>query len=330
MTGLVVRSPDPDALADAFGLGPPRGPLIPVHPRAWRLETSDGAVFVKRVRYDEPDWWRPRAERGMAFERRALEAGAPMPRPVVPASPSQGYLARVDGHGPVRAYEWVDGKPYTAEAFDVSVWLGETMALLTSIEPGGAIEPGDHGLFSEEDWGAWLEEGSEQGRAWTSALESRLALIGELIGEVRSVLGGAADVCFTHLDVEPWNVIVTPSGPLLMDWDWLGPHSAWLVAAWSTVAFAPEDDVVRMRRTLDAYRHAGGVIGPSGRPALARRISLRLIRLSFNLWVSLGHRPATRAEREGAEQDALRQLESFPDRLRDVDRWAAVLTLAVR
>jgi Ser/Thr protein kinase RdoA (MazF antagonist) len=133
----VIRTPDPVAVTRAFGLGKLTAPVTPVargsSAGAFRLSTTLGEFYVKRIRRDQPEWWLVSAEVGMALERRAYEAGIPMPQPVSPNTPALGYAADVDGHGPVRVYEWIDGRRLTAED-EIPEWLGWVLAGLHRLQ----------------------------------------------------------------------------------------------------------------------------------------------------------------------------------------------------
>ncbi|WP_127499137.1 phosphotransferase [Actinoplanes solisilvae] len=123
----------------------------------------------------------------------------------------------------------------------------------------------------------------------------------------------AGDYVVTHRDVEPWNVLMSAKGPVLIDWDVAGPDSASLEAAHSTLEFARRGrqdapDAAAVHRTVDAYVSNGGT--PFGGPdVLARRAGLRLGRLAERLRMSLGDqdlgsRDLAAVERRAAEQIA--------------------------
>jgi hypothetical protein len=95
--------------------------------------------------------------------------------------------------------------------------------------------------------------------------------------------------------VEPWNVLITGAGPVLVDWDGAGPDSAGLELAHAAVEFAgsgrPAPDADAVRRTVRAYAEHGGMV-PTGPDVLVRRVGLLLGRLAGRLRMSLGEEPA--------------------------------------
>lgn len=290
--------PDPERVAQAFGLGNPRGPLTPLGDSppfsAWQLTCSEGPYFIKRIRADEPDWWRAYAERAMAYEQSALEAGFDMPSPFEPQTRFVGYTAHVDDAGPVRAYEWLDVRTLERDD-DIADWVGRTLALLHSIEPSSALadtadpfekwDREDYGLRTLDEWRSWFDDAvqasSELGQLGLTALDE----IARANVFVEESLRHVSDVVITHKDVEPWNIAMSSNGPILVDWDWIGRDSAWLVAAWAAIAYGAhqdareEPDADRACAVIRSYLTHGGQIA-SGPPwSMGRRVGLRLTRL---------------------------------------------------
>ncbi len=329
--------PDPNAVADAFALGRPKSPLAPaggaVVTTAWRLDTDIGRFLVKRVRLDEPDWWRAAAVSAMDFERRAITAGVSMPRPVEPDEPHLGVMARVDDSGPVRVYEWLDGHSLTKDD-DVAEWLGETLAILNSLDEAptremSPVELGEYGIHDRGDWRAWFAEARDRALPFGDVGLANLPGIAEATDFVARSLDGLHDLVITHRDVERQNIFVTADGPVLIDFDWIGRDSATLVAAWAAVSYAtfertaPDPD--RVRRVVDSYLAHGGSIDREPPYILARRVSLRLIRLAFNVWVALGHRPSVEEFQAYAIRTATEKIPTFPELLHQVRDWAVLV-----
>ena len=115
----------------------------------------------------------------------------------------------------------------------------------------------------------------------------------------------------THRDVEPWNVLITSAGPVLVDWDAAGPDSAGLVAAHAAYAFPGRG------RTLAAYVAHGGRLPRPG-DLFARRAGLMLSRLAWRVGVTLGNADPGSFEIAALDRTA-------GDRLRDLPAFVAEL-----
>jgi hypothetical protein len=271
------------AVTEAFGLGRPLAPPTPHSHRSaptWTLTTSDGRFLVKRVEVEgrEAD-----VARAAAFEQQVARAGIAVPRPVPPVTAAVGLATRVPGFGWLRLYEWIDGRDVRPED-DVAEWLGSTLAAIHALEAAPAPERYVYGQRPIEQWHAWLAAGERLHRRWAVRLRAGLDELVAVSAWVDAALERAGDYVMTHRDVEPWNVLLTPSGPVLIDWDPAGPDSASLEACHAAYAFGP------IERTLSAYVAAGGRLRADD-DLLARRVGLRLSRLGERLAISTGQLP---------------------------------------
>ncbi|HTF10901.1 MAG TPA: aminoglycoside phosphotransferase family protein [Asanoa sp.] len=308
---------DAAAVCASFGL-PERGATLVPHAyssaRTWRLTTGDGGRYiVKHV----PDGHSAEFETAMAFEQDAIAAGIPAPRPVRPPHPAVGCAARLPGGTLVRVSEWVDGRPVRAGE-DLADWLGATLARLHTVRPLAAAEPAVYGIFPPADWARWHAEAETQGRPWAGVLGERLADVAEATGWVAGAFAGARDYVLTHRDLEPWNLLVTTAGPVIVDWDGAGPDSAGLVAAHAAYAFGGGNGEAT-RRVLAAYvAHGGGLPPPADR--FARRAGLMLSRLVWRMQATLGREdpgPFPLDELDRTAADRLRDLPVFVADLRE-------------
>ena len=310
-----------------FGLGRPIGELAPLSYRSsqtWMLPTADGHVFVKHV---VADGWRDDFERAMAFERQARATGIAMPRPIAPArstpgatEPAGGYAVEVAGIGTVRAYEWVDGRAL-ADDDDVAEWLGSTLGRLHGLVPVGrdgtrVAGPEWYRLHDPQMWQGWLRDGRRQGRSWAPVLAQRLTAVLSAAQWVEQGFDNAGDYVVTHRDVEPWNVMMTRSGPVLIDWDTAGPDSARLEAAHATLAFAMRGravpDTGEVERTRAAYVREGGADLRGRDDAAARRVGILLGRLAERLRMSLGLQDAGPHDLREVEARAAQRISELP------------------
>jgi Ser/Thr protein kinase RdoA (MazF antagonist) len=260
-----VPAPDPVAVARAFGLGQPVGPAAPLEAGSsaglFLLNTTDGQFCVKRVRRDLPDWWIASAERGMKFERLALESGIQMPRPVEPHSPLLGYVANVDGQGPVRVYEWIAGRRLTV-ADDIAEWIGLVLATLHRLQLADSPDNAAYGLHEPRDWEGWFEEASREWPDLAAGGMRSLPLIIDASTFIGEALDRVDDLVVTHRDVEPWNILIGDTGPVLLDWDYAGPDSAWFEASYAAIAYgrvdSPYPDPHRVQAVVRSYLKHGG------------------------------------------------------------------------
>ncbi|SNY58533.1 Ser/Thr protein kinase RdoA involved in Cpx stress response, MazF antagonist [Paractinoplanes atraurantiacus] len=315
-------------MAAAFGLGRAVGPLAALSYRSsptWTLAARAGRFLVKHVAAEE---WRDDFARAMRFEDKALAAGIAMGRPVSPEVPALGYAAEVDGIGLVRVYEWIDGRPLEASD-DVSTWLGSTLARLHRIEPDGRPEaaPEWYRLDDRALWDGWLQEGERLRKPWAPSLREGLTGILGAAAWVSRAFLEAGDYVVTHRDVEPWNVLVTATGPVLIDWDVAGPDSARLEAAQATLSFSARDgmpDPGVVRRTIGAYVDGGGVPF-SGADVMVRRVGLRLGRLAERLRMSLGLQSLGPHDLAGVEARAAEQIADMPGFVERVRLFGSML-----
>jgi Ser/Thr protein kinase RdoA (MazF antagonist) len=317
-----MRTPPRELIAAAFGLSA-RAALVPVHfgtTQTWSLDTGDGRVLVKQLGTEDPEV----IAAAMAVEDAAAAAGVDLARPLTPVRPAFGYAAHLDGYGLVRAYEWVDGRPL-ADSDDVAAWLGDTLARLHGLgsAPGEPLEW--YRLHDPGRWQGWLAEGERRHRPWAAVLRERLPDLLRVCAWVEQGYDATDDQVWTHRDVEPWNVLMTAAGPVLVDWEGAGPDSATLEAVHAAMVFAlrghraPDPDAVR--RTLDAYRRPI----PAGPAVMVRRVGISLGRLAGRLQMTLGELPAGPQDLAGLDAQAVRRIGDLPEFAVQVAGWSALL-----
>ncbi|GAA4903223.1 Ser/Thr protein kinase RdoA (MazF antagonist) [Stackebrandtia albiflava] len=282
----------------------------------WRLTTDEGTYFVKRLGHRDD-----RTADGMRFELAAHRAGIPMPAPVLPFDTAMVTAAPVGDLGPVTVHEWVEAA--TGPAPDLSGWLGGVLAAVHRIRPVETATPAPlwYGTADRDRWTVWLERGRRAGRPWAGPLAERLPLLWGVMDDVEAAFARFGPYAVSHPDVEPWNVVVTAEGPLLVDWDQSGPDSAPLVLAHGALNFAMaggRPDPERIVRTVRAYRAAGGPALPPGPGLLARRMGLMLGRLTDRLTADTdpapGHDPAV-------GETAAERLHRLPEFTAALSRW---------
>jgi hypothetical protein len=189
----------------------------------WRVTTSEGVFAVKRmvVAADRPDFV-GNVEAAFAVERRAWDAGVPMPQPVATLGGGRA-LASVGG-SLYRVHHWVEGVAGAGSAVAAA-------DLLATIHAAGNPRraAADIGWVADR-WGA------------------------ELVSLTRRVHRRGLDlvVVDSHRDLDRKNALLAADGVLMaLDWDAAGPTAAvheavGLALDWSVTA----DD---FGQTIDAY-----------------------------------------------------------------------------
>jgi aminoglycoside phosphotransferase (APT) family kinase protein len=288
-----------DDVADAFALTRPAAPLAFVQHTVsptWRLTTSDGDYLVKELwPAEDPPWAAELGERA-EFEQKAVSAGVATPRAIGPVHPAVGHVGRIHGHGAYRVYEWVDGTPADPSGVDLAPWLGATLAALHAISPyHRAVGPDWRwdDVASPEEWRSWSARADEQQKPWAAALAARLPAITELSDRLPRAWRRAADDVVSHRDFEPFNVLLTENGPMLIDWDSVGVCSATLEAGCVAVSFSA-DDPARCAAVLDSYLAHGGQLADIGDDLFMAPVARAMSSLAVKVQTSLGIRPRGR------------------------------------
>lgn len=254
--------------------------------QTWRLDTPAGSFLIKRLWDGDAPAWYPSLAAAMDFERRAGAAGISMPRPVPPQRSDWGLAVELPGAGVFRAYEWLEHRSLT-DTDDAAAWLGRTLAEIHRLMPvPDATEPDWYGIYPRPVWTDLIDRAESLGRPWAVIARTRIEAVTDLTEKIRTAFRRAGDPVRTHSDIEPWNVLMTARGPVLIDWDTGGIDSATLQAAQAALAFAG-GDLARAAAILVEYRAAGGVITDLGPDLLIRRAGLRLCRLYFAIEAAL-------------------------------------------
>jgi aminoglycoside phosphotransferase (APT) family kinase protein len=299
-------------VAEAFGLPGPVTGWEPVggawSNRVYRLDAGGRRYAVKEMRnpWAEPRWQEWLAE-SWSFEQRAIAAGVAAPRPV--PNPADGScLARVSRLGqdsqvtdaPVRVHHWTAGAPVSPGPVDAATarWAGQVLAILHGLR----ITPRDRGLFpvtsteTADRWPELTEAARHRDAPWISSMEEAAPGV-VLIADLARAAGFRPDQeVMTHGDIDQKNLLLTPSGPALCDWDLAAPlvprrelaDVAMSLAAWTETAIARE--VVR------SYRRAGGDDTRIEPADLGQSMMIGLDWVAFNVERAIGLRPAATAE----------------------------------
>ncbi|HEY3512273.1 MAG TPA: aminoglycoside phosphotransferase family protein [Kribbella sp.] len=298
--GLTMYTPTPNEIARAFALGEPDGELVHIRRGdndAWRLDTSTGSYFVKGYfpttggQFNGDDLTDQLAV-AMAFERRALEAGVDMPEPIAPTDPYLGWVTRIEDRL-FRVHRWIE---HAQPDQDVADWLGRTMLQVHQLEPLGTTglpQWWRDAVRSPATWEAWLAMARTRGASWADLYEDSLPHIlaaGTRIAELCDVV---PDLVTTHGDFKTHNIVSSPSGPVLVDWDSVRTDSAALEAGRVAHIFGAGEPQ-QVNRILDAYVAAGGELDWAGPDLFLSVTRNHLQILGEHIQVSLDEAPAAR------------------------------------
>ncbi|MFI5708736.1 phosphotransferase [Kribbella sp. NPDC051620] len=330
-----MDKPAPEVIAQAFDLGRPLTDLVLVRRGAtetWRLDTDRGSYLVKGA-WDgmglqfTPDGVPDQLESAMAFERRALEAGIDMAEPIPPVDPWLGWVALLNGRL-FRTYRWIDHRPLHADD-DVAGWLGRTMAQIHQLAPVELVGLPDWWrgpIWPRATWEEWLDEAQTLGRRWSSLARERLPVVLALSSRIEELCEVAPDPVTTHGDFKTHNLLMTSTGPVLVDWDSVRIDSAALEAGRVAYIFgAGEPEPIK--RVLTAYTGAGGNISWPGQDLFFSVTRHDLQVLYDRILVSLNRNPPTwwMGDRRTIEEDVEQLLSDLPDRTQHLRELAADL-----
>ncbi|UCM88727.1 phosphotransferase enzyme family protein [Streptomyces marincola] len=331
------------AIASAFGLGRPRGPMRPLAnggqpPSSWVLTTTGGRWVVKADRLSGA-WRRRHAERVHRLESAALTAGIPSPRPVEPPAPAIGYWHHPQGHELVRVSEWVEGHDLrhldvaASAPTEAASWVGATLgrvALLgTDRDAGPQDEPALHPLT---DWRAWVAEAEAANHPVAAPARSLLPVIEDATALVALALRDGPGRVLVHGDTSRANVLRTATGYSLIDWEGARADVPWWEAVNVAFRFATPfngptavGDPRVVRPLLEAYLAQGAPGGRADTSAFAGLLRSQLTVIAWWLWQALGHRGAHAAQRQFGLRIVASAAEGMPHVMRSLDSWAALL-----
>lgn len=287
--------PTPTDICDAFGIGAPRSDLHLVQhtvARAWRLDTTTGRFLVKAVWVRDPHRWAWRLPYQRAFETQAIVAGIPAPAQVPPLDPVAGWAGRVNGIGGYRVTEWTDRRQVRPDD-DLSEWVGWALGTMHSlhISPLPTTDELPYYVSTEKAWAECLAEAQRQQRPWAAKLAGCIGRLCLINHELHDENLRSQDRTFTHHDFTPHNVLLTESGPVVIDWETARVGSARLEAGYAAVTFG-HGDPGRIRRTLTSYQtHGGQQTWPPVTGLFAHRLGSKVGQLQTLMTTVLSGRP---------------------------------------
>jgi Ser/Thr protein kinase RdoA (MazF antagonist) len=267
-------------ITDAFVLGTPNdGPVAVARGemgRIWRMDTDLGRYAVKELFYEYDE---SAAQADVTFQRAALDAGLPMPRPIT--RPDGGVLLDLErpraGIVAFRVYAWVElAAPSRAPAPGIGAAL---LARLHGLDrpAATAMDPWFSEPLGAEGWASLVDAVRVAAPPWMQALE-RLAPGAEaaevIVTEARLDTRPIAELRRCHLDFNPENVVLDVGGrPVILDWENSGPAPYEQELAYAILDFAAGPRAAR--DFLRVYHDAGGPADIVGRESFALAIAVQ-------------------------------------------------------
>ncbi|MEU4235847.1 aminoglycoside phosphotransferase family protein [Actinoplanes sp. NPDC026619] len=308
-----------ELIAEAFGVGPPTAPLTRVDGglshALFRLETTTGRYAAKRLNLVDEPWWWDAYHASARIERAAAAAGVRMPERMPPV------VAALDGRY-WQLHRWCDGRNPTEPADDLADWTGVTLARLHSLRTG-EDPTARYPLHPLDSWPGWL---AEQDTGFTREVREHLPTVAAVLEHLRRPSPPLTPVV-THGDIKPDNVLLTPAGPVLLDWDSAGPDIAEYEVLRSALAMGFEQQRPFVR-TVTAYHRAGG------RPLVADPalfhgiVEAQLGGAQWLLWRALGHRGDDAATRAQSATECVARLRGAAKSMRLIPEWTGWLSLS--
>jgi hypothetical protein len=337
-----------EQVAAAFGLGPvldDRPLANGDRPAVTRVvSTTNGRWVVKYDHFgstDRPDlaeWQRRKAWTVHRLESAAVAAGIPMPRPVQPPEPSAGfwYLSPDAGGDVVRVTTWVEGSDLRDGRVpdqELASWLGSVLARIAQLDVAVDQDADTSPVHPLDEWQGWVREAEsktdpELGRA----ARAILTVVEESADLVTDALRHRPPLTMTHGDAARANIIATPTGLVLIDWESATADVPWWDAASNAVRLAAPDersiaggDPQIVRSLIGSYRDRGGPTGPADATAFAGLLIGHLSFTAWCLWVALGHRDESAEQVDFCTSSLLDAAEHLPRILRELDDWTRLL-----
>lgn len=330
-----VNAHDVARLTLALGLGELLGEPANLKPAdtnpVWAAETDRGEWVIKTERPPGAWWFDARAKSG-ALELAVREAGVPVAMPADDLG-DVGLWHDVGGDVYARALQRLDGHhPEMPADPEVAKWIGACLATIERVGMSAdAQSDSGYRLYPQAQWHEWIGEAVTD-----KCLEPRTAAdLSSVVAELAMIIatGRELDLPHQHLhrDLRHTNIMITRTGPVLLDFDHAGPQVPWweFVGHSFTLASPMLGMVEPSRETvssaLSSYVEAGGSPGQADQTAFTGMLGARLTYVAHQLWVACGNRTDVIAYRQKAERGLRQAIACLPAIRSGVDRWATWL-----
>ncbi|MFK4085760.1 hypothetical protein ACI2LF_16745 [Kribbella sp. NPDC020789] len=331
-----------DQVADAFDLGAvleDRPLANGDRPAVTRIvSTTKGRWVVKydslgsAERPDLSEWQRSKAWTVHRLESAAVAAGIPMPRPVQPPEPSIGFWHAAD-RDLVRVTEWVEGSDLRDTHVpddELAAWLGGVLARIGQLDVAVDQDADASPVHPLEEWQEWVREA--ESTTVSRAASAVLGVVQDSADLIADAVRNRPPLTMTHGDTARANILATPTGLVLIDWESATAEVPWWDAAANAVRLAAPDersiaggDPRIVRSLIASYRDHGGPTGPADATAFAGLLIGHLSFTAWCLWVALGHRDESAEQVAFCTRSLVDSAEHLPRILRELDDWARLL-----
>ncbi|WP_214775398.1 phosphotransferase [Exiguobacterium sp. s11] len=289
----------------------------------WRLQTTTGSYVLKRL---NPDIMRRPEARNNFKMSEDVAVQASFHLAALPARRIKDQAVQTIDGSDYLLFDWIDGKTLStdqlrsAHARQIGVQLGRLHGL--TVATTGFLKPDTSS--TSIDWDGHLEEGKRQQAKWLQLFmeeQEQLQRIERLAQGAQKQL--PVDWIVSHRDLDPKNILCTPTGPVLIDWESAGLiHRA--VDVFETACYWSKQenntfDSVRFNAFLDGYATKQRLPDVDWTHVIDSSVQGKLDWLNYNLNRSLGKSGILEAERVlGTEQILLTMKEL---RAHDRNRW---------
>lgn len=276
----------------------------------WRLQTTTGFYVLKRL---NPEIMRRSEARNNFKMSEDVAMQASLYLAALPARRVNDQVVQTINGSDYLLFDWVDGETLSADqirpthARQIGVQLGRLHGL--SVATTGFSQPDTSNM--PIDWNGYIEEGKRQQGKWLQLFmeeQEQLQRIERLAQKAQKQL--PVDWIVSHRDLDPKNVLWTPTGPVLIDWESAGLiHRA--VDVFETACYWSKQenntfDRVRFNAFLDGYATNQRLPDVDWTHVIDSSVQGKLDWLKFNLKRSLGKSGIPEAERVlGTEQVVL-------------------------
>jgi aminoglycoside phosphotransferase (APT) family kinase protein len=325
MQPTAVAGPDPAAVLDAFGIAGRPVEMVEVagawSNRVYRLTTDSSRFAVKEMLNPWGDaGWRDWLEVAWRYELQAYAAGIEMPEPI-PNPVDGGCLAWIDGPDDgdliaVRVHRWVSGRPHDAgpSSRPVAEWAGRVLAVLHGLDPRPVEVAGLPSRDREtvERWPELVSLAQSARARWTGLLVQAEPVVRTIAALADTAEEFDEPEVMSHGDIDQKNIVVSPAGPVLCDWDAAAPH-------------APRQELVDAAMSLAGWKrfHVARAVIASYEASTGRQITVRAADLGpsmlssldwirFNVERALGMRSASADERTNSDGLVAGLLQQLP------------------